>query len=95
MSPTFPDGYWPESEAPRSEQVWQASVTALRRGLQRMVDLVSDPGRDLLRPLPWSDEGHTLLREAMILADHNAYHLGQIVQLKKALGAGRSGPSAR
>jgi len=56
------------------------------KGLQEMITLVSDPARDLFEPLSWSEEGHTLLREALILADHNAYHLGQIVQLKKALG---------
>ena len=90
ISPDFPEGYWPESDAPVNEEAWQASVTAFKNGLQEMVDLVSDPSRDLFEPFPWSEEGHTLLREALILADHNAYHLGQIVQLKKALGVGQS-----
>ena len=52
-----------------------------------MVDLIADPMQDLLAPLKWSKEGHTILRSALILADHNAYHGGQIVQLKKALEA--------
>jgi hypothetical protein len=86
----FPDGYWPESDAPEDEEAWEASVAAFKNGLQEMVALVSDPSRDLYETLPWSEEGHTLLREALILADHNAYHLGQIVQLKKALGVGQN-----
>ena len=86
----FPDGYWPESDAPENEEAWEASVAAFKNGLQEMIALVSDPTRDLFETLPWSEEGHTLLREAMILADHNAYHLGQIVQLKKALGVGQN-----
>ncbi len=86
ISPDFPSGYWPESDAPEDEEAWEASVTAFTDGLQKMVDLVSDPSRDLFEAFSWSEEGHTLLRESLILADHNAYHLGQIVQLKKALG---------
>ncbi len=91
-SPDFPAGYWPDSDTPEDEEAWEASVTAFKHGLQKMVDLVSDPSRDLFEAFPWSEEGHTLLREALILADHNAYHLGQIVQLKKALGVGQSSP---
>ncbi len=89
-SPDFPDGYWPESDTPDDEEAWEASVAAFKNGLQEMIALVSDPMRDLFETLPWSEEGHTLLREALILADHNAYHLGQIVQLKKALGVGQT-----
>ncbi len=92
VSPDFPEGYWPESDVPEDEEAWEASVVAFMNGLQEMVALVSDPLSDLFEPLAWSDEGHTLLREALILADHNAYHLGQIVQLKKALGVGQSNP---
>ena len=92
LSPDFPVGYWPESEAPEDEEAWEASVASFRKGLQDMVELVSDPSRDLMEVLPWSEDGHTLLREVLILADHNAYHVGQIVQLKKALGVGQSNP---
>ena len=87
-SPPFPDGYWPESDTCPDDAAWESSLAAFRRGLAEMVALVQDPERDLLAPLPWSPEGHTLLREALILADHNAYHLGQVVQLRKVLGAG-------
>ena len=85
VSPEFPDGLWPDSAAPPDDQAWEASVRALREDLQAMVDLVSDPSVDLFAPFPWSSEGHTVLREALILADHNAYHLGQIVQLLKSM----------
>lgn len=87
VSPSFPEGYWPESDAPESAAAWDASVEAFEDGLQAMVALVLDLERDLFEPLPWSEGGHTLMREALILADHNAYHIGQIVQLTKALGA--------
>ncbi len=80
----------PESDTPEDEEAWEASVAAFKNGLQEMITLVSDPMRDLFATLPWSEEGHTLLREALILADHNSYHLGQIVQLKKALGVGQT-----
>ncbi len=86
VSREFPEGYWPESDAPEDEEAWDASLMAFQNGLQKMVELVSEPSRDLFEAFPWSEEGHTLLRESLILADHNAYHLGQIVQLKKALG---------
>ncbi len=91
-SPDFPEGYWTDSDSPEDDAAWEASVLAFKHGLQKMVDLVSDPSRDLFEAFPWSEEGHTLLREVLILADHNAYHLGQIVQLKKALGVGQSSP---
>lgn len=86
VSPDFPAGYWPLSDAPVDEGAWEASVGAFTRDLHDMAALVQDPSRDLFEPFAWSDEGHTLLRAALILADHNAYHVGQIEQLKKALG---------
>ena len=88
-SPDFPEGYWPESDAPEHEDAWEASVAAFSDGLREMVALVSDPSQDLFATFSWSEENHTLLRSALIVADHNAYHLGQIVQLKKALGVGQ------
>ncbi len=62
ISPEFPKGLWPESAAPPSHQAWEAMLTALRDDLKTMVDLVSDPSNDLFASLPWSKEGHTLLR---------------------------------
>ncbi|HBL25633.1 MAG TPA: ABC transporter [Acidobacteria bacterium] len=84
--PKFPDGYWPATAAPPTDDAWTASVEAFRRDLQAMKDLVADPQADLFARIPWGT-GQTLLREAMLVADHNAYHVGQIVQVRQGLGA--------
>lgn len=86
VSPDWPSGYWPEAEAPQDEAAWNRSVETLRRELQEMQDLVADPKTDLYAKIPWGD-GQTVLREALLIADHNAYHLGQIVSVRQALGA--------
>ena len=86
VSPNFPDGYWPEDDAPPDSQSWDRSVDAFRDDLQAMIDLVADPGTDLYAPIPHGD-GQTILREALLVADHNAYHLGQLVFLRRCLGA--------
>ncbi|HVX64079.1 MAG TPA: DinB family protein [Pirellulales bacterium] len=87
LSPEFPGGYWPEGDAPPSEETWDASVEAFRADMRAMQELVNDPAIDLLEQLPHGLPGHTLLREALLLADHNAYHLGQLVVVRRALGA--------
>jgi len=72
--------------APPNAAAWEQSVRAIREHLEGMRKLVTDPERDLLAPLP-GGSGQTLLREVLLLADHNAYHLGQLVLVRKALGA--------
>lgn len=86
VSPTFPDGYWPAGDAPPNAAAWERAVTAFRADLQAMQDLVADPATDLFARIPHG-EGQTVLREALLVADHNAYHLGQLVMLRRALGA--------
>jgi hypothetical protein len=86
VSPNFPDGYWPEDDAPPDSEAWDKSVDTFRNDLQAMIDLVADPGTDLYAPIPHGD-GQTILREALLVADHNAYHLGQLVFLRRCLGA--------
>jgi hypothetical protein len=86
VSPDWPAGYWPKTEAPADDAAWEKSLESFHRDLQAMQDLVADPKTDLVAKLPWGD-GQTVLREAMMLADHNAYHLGQIVSVRQALGA--------
>ena len=86
VSPDFPAGLWPPPGEVPSDDAWEASVAAFRRDLQAMKDLVADPKTDLYARLPWGD-GQTVLREAMLVADHNAYHLGQIVLVRRLLGA--------
>lgn len=85
VSPPWPEGYWPKSAAPPNEKAWAASVAAFNKDLRTMEQLVSDKKIDLFKPIPWGD-GQTLLREALLVADHNAYHLGQLITLRKSLG---------
>ncbi|HTM15031.1 MAG TPA: DinB family protein [Bryobacteraceae bacterium] len=81
---TFPDDYWPAAEAPPSEQAWANSIETFQEDLKQMQELVADTKHDLLAKIPHGT-GQTLLREALLVADHNAYHLGQLVFLRKLL----------
>ena len=85
-SPEWPEGYWPKTEAPPKAAGWNASVKKFRQDLRAMLDLVKDPKTDLFARIPWGD-GQTVLREALLLADHNAYHLGQMLDVRRLLGA--------
>jgi hypothetical protein len=87
VSPEFPHGYWPDGDAPPSDESWDRSVAAFRADLDAMQQLVSDPAVDLLAQIPHGHRGHTILREALLVADHNAYHLGQLVIVRRAIGA--------
>jgi DinB family protein len=86
VSPEFPAGYWPNSEAPPTDRAWNESLRKFRADLEAMVALVSDPKTDLFARIPHGD-GQTILREALLVADHNAYHLGQLILLRRLLGA--------
>jgi hypothetical protein len=86
VSPEFPTGYWPAAPAPPDEKAWDQSVEAFRAGLRAMAALVADESTDLFAQLPHGD-GQTILREALLVADHNAYHLGQFVLLRRLAGA--------
>ena len=88
-SPEWPRGYWPKTEAPASTAEWNRSVQQFRNDLKAMQDLVANPKTDLYARIPWGD-GQTILREALLLADHNAYHLGQFVDVRRVLGAWKS-----
>jgi len=86
VSPDFPAGYWPRTEAPPSSAAWNKSVRNFRKDLKAMQALVANPRTDLFARIPWGD-GQTILREALLVADHNAYHLGQLVDVRRLLGA--------
>jgi DinB superfamily len=86
ISPNFPEGYWPEGDAPPDSSAWDRSVAAFRADLKAIMDLISDGTTDLFTPLPHG-QGQTILREALLVADHNAYHLGQLVTVRRLLGA--------
>jgi hypothetical protein len=85
-SPPFPEGYWPEGDAPPNPAAWDRSVAGFRADLQAMQDLVTNPATNLFARIPHG-QGQTVLREALLVADHNSYHLGQLVLLRRALGA--------
>jgi hypothetical protein len=86
VSPQFPDGYWPAADAPPDDRAWDRSVLAFRTDLQSMQALVADAATDLFAPIPHG-EGQTVLREALLVADHNSFHLGQLVTVRRLLGA--------
>jgi hypothetical protein len=81
----WPDDYWPKAEAPDNDAVWDKSIRQFRKDLKAMEDLVSNSKTDLFARIPWG-EGQTILREALLVADHNAYHIGQLVDLRRLLG---------
>jgi len=92
VSPAWPEGYWPgadgteASESPIDDATWDRSVATFRSDLEEMKAMVLDTARDLYAPFPWGD-GQTLLRQALLVIDHNAYHLGQMVDVRRLLGA--------
>ena len=86
VSPDWPDGYWPAGDTLPDDKSWDRSVAAFRADLAAMRALVNDPKTDLFAKIPHGD-GQTILREALLVADHNAYHLGQLVELRRAIGA--------
>ncbi len=87
VSPKWPKGYWPAAPAPKRKTQWDAALNAFRKDLAAFEKLILDPKKDLFQPLPWADTGQTLLREALLIADHNAYHLGQLMLVRKILEA--------
>ena len=80
----WPDEYWPENEMPEDEQAWQNSVTQVLYDRDQFVDLLNKQDVDLYTPFPHGN-GQNLLREALLIADHNSYHTGQIVLIRKLL----------
>ncbi len=86
VSPNFPDGYWPNGDGPPNDLAWDESVSQFRDDLEAMRQLVRADSTDLFAKIPHGD-GQTILREALLVADHNAYHLGQLVIVRRALGA--------
>jgi hypothetical protein len=83
-SPNWPEGYWPKTEAPPDAKAWDASIKAFKNDARELDRLVQDPKQDLSKPFAHGD-GQNLLREALLVATHNSYHLGQLVLLKKML----------
>jgi hypothetical protein len=85
-TPQWPDDYWPKTAAPPSNAAWNKSVQQFRKDLKTMQDLVANPKTDLYARIPWGD-GQTILREALLVADHNAYHIAQLIDVRRLLDA--------
>jgi len=84
VSPEWPEGYWPEA-AP-AKGAWDKSVRAFQADLRALKALVSDPATDLFAKVPYDPKGPTILHEVLLVADHTAYHLGQLIVLRRMLG---------
>ncbi|MDT4898261.1 MAG: hypothetical protein QOH25_3338 [Acidobacteriota bacterium] len=87
VSPKWPEGYWPAEDVSPDVASWDESVKRFRADLKEMQDLIADPETDLFAAIPHGD-GQTILREALLVADHNAYHLGVLVTMKRILEGG-------
>ena len=86
LSPKWPEGYWPTNDKPPTDAQWKKCVSAIKKDLQTMQRLVEDPRTDLYSKIPHGT-GQNILREALLIADHNAYHLGQLLLVRRLLGA--------
>jgi hypothetical protein len=86
VAPAWPEAYWPKAAQPPSASAWSRSIRSFQRDLEAMKKLVLNPKTDLFAGIPWGD-GQTILREALLVADHNGYHIGQLVMLRRLLGA--------
>jgi len=87
-APNWPDDYWPKSTIPPTPEAWQESVAAFRADRKALEELIADPALDLYARIPHG-EGQTYLREVVLVADHSAYHLGEVVAVRRLLGAWR------
>lgn len=86
QSPAWPEGYWPKETAPADEAAWQQALTQIKEDKEAFMALLSAPDADLYTPFPHGD-GQNLLREALLIADHTSYHVGEIILLRRLLNA--------
>lgn len=84
-SPEWPVGYWPDDNDSMNDDIWNNTFTGFFRDLESMIHLVNDESMDLTQEIPHGD-GKTYLREILLVADHNAYHIGKIIDIRKILG---------
>ena len=82
VSPPWPEGYWPKSPKPERDNQWSASVRRYRKDLAEFEAMILDPAQKLSKKFPWGS-GQTLLREALLIADHTSYHLGQLLLVRQ------------
>lgn len=84
-TPPWPDAFWPSDASPDSREGWQESIDSYKRDRQSLIDIVLDGSIDLLSEIPHG-EGQTYFREIVLVADHTAYHVGQMVAVRRILG---------
>jgi hypothetical protein len=89
VSPEWPKGYWPSPDAQADMAMWNETIRQFRSDLGAMKAIIADPNTDLYRPIPHGYGGHTVLREALLIADHNAYHIGELGILRQVMDAWR------
>lgn len=87
VSPSWPEGYWPDRSAQADAADWERSIQSFHSDLQAIQEMVADAKVDLFAPIPHGYGGHTILREALLVADHNAYHVGELAILRQVMGA--------
>jgi uncharacterized damage-inducible protein DinB len=85
QSPVWPDEYWPSATAEITQQQWQESLSQIHKDRERFFEILKDQATDLYSPFEYGD-GQNVLREALLIADHNSYHVGQIIVLRRLLG---------
>lgn len=86
VSPKWPEGYWPDKNKTLTEEIWQGTLSHIKADHQAMTDMVTNAENDLLEPFAHGN-GQSLFREALLLADHNAYHIGQVILVRRLLNA--------
>jgi hypothetical protein len=86
VQPEWPEAYWPKEAAPADAEAWEESVKAVKKDLADFETLVGNPESNLYATIPWG-QGQTLLREVLLAGQHTSYHLGQLVLLRRLLGA--------
>ena len=90
VSPKWPEGYWPSSDRPPTDAAWKKCISAIKQDCRAMQKLVENPRTDLYSKIPHGT-GQNILREALLIADHNAYHIGQLLLVRQLLGAWKEG----
>jgi hypothetical protein len=83
-SPSWPEGYWPKEPSPPSDKAWDKSVKAFIADRRAIMEMVDDPQNKLGEAIPHGN-GQTLMHEALLASDHTAYHLGQMVVIRRLL----------
>jgi len=86
ISPQWPDGYWPKEPVPKSKDAWNKCIEQIDADRKSFIELIKNAGDNLYEPFDYGT-GQSLLKEALVLADHNSYHTGEIIIIRRLLNA--------